>query len=69
MLPLLSDHGGRLERRLRSRDGQTEVHLVSFRSAERFTEYREDPRRAEHASWIERSGARVELYELSDVEG
>lgn len=67
ILPLLPDHGGRLDRRLRSHDGQTEVHLISFPSAERFGEYREDPRRAQHSAWMDASGARVELYELTDV--
>jgi hypothetical protein len=34
VLPLLSDHRGQLDRRLRSADEQTEVHLVSFPSAD-----------------------------------
>lgn len=68
VLPLLAGHGGRLERRLRAADGRTEVHLVSFPSPERFAAYRDDPRRAEHAHLLAESGARTELFELSDTD-
>jgi hypothetical protein len=73
VLPLLAEHGGRLERRLRSADGpdgsgdDVEVHVVSFPSPEGFTAYRGDPRRAEHAHLLEASGARTELLEMQDV--
>lgn len=67
VLPLLAGHGGRLERRLRSPDGRTEVHLVSFPSPERFAAYRDDPRRAEHANLLQESGAAIELFELRDA--
>ncbi len=30
VLPLLVRHGGRLDRRLRTADGRTEIHLLSF---------------------------------------
>jgi hypothetical protein len=67
VLPLLACHGGRLERRLRSSDGQTEVHLVSFPSVEDFNSYRDDARRAELQGLLQRSGAQVDLHELYDV--
>jgi hypothetical protein len=67
VLPLLSDHHGRLERRLRSADERTEVHLVSFPSAEHFESYRDDPRRAEQSHLLDEAHARIELYELIDV--
>ena len=67
VLPLLADHGGRLQRRLRSADRLTEVHLVWFPSPQRFAAYRDDPGRTEHAHLLARSGARTELLELSDV--
>jgi aminoglycoside 6'-N-acetyltransferase len=67
VLPLLAAHGGVLERRLRSEDGLTEVHLVSFASPDRFVRYRDDPRRLAEAPTLERSGARSELYELHDM--
>lgn len=45
VLPLLGRHGGRLERRLRTADGRTEVHLLSFPSRTGFDAYRADPAR------------------------
>ena len=68
VLPLLADHHGRLDRRLRSADGRTEVHLVSFPSADHFESYRSDPRRAERAHLLEAAHARIELYEVTDAE-
>ena len=67
VLPLLEDHDGRLERRLRSPDRLTEVHIVSFPSREAFRQYREDPRRGEHAHLLAESGAAVEVLEVDDV--
>jgi hypothetical protein len=67
VLSLLSDHQGRLDRRLRSADQRTEVHLVSFPSAEHFESYRSDPRRAEQSHLLDASQARIELYEVTDV--
>lgn len=46
VLPLLDRHGGRLERRLRTADGRTEVHLLSFPSRAGYDAYRADPERA-----------------------
>jgi hypothetical protein len=72
VLPLLADHGGRLERRLRGGagdgDGETEVHVVSFASTDGFAAYRADARRAEHAHLLEASGARLEVLEVEDVD-
>jgi len=67
VLPLLDGHGGRLERRLRSPDRLTEVHIVSFPSREAFAAYREDPRRGEHAHLLAESGVAVEVLEVDDV--
>jgi uncharacterized protein (DUF1330 family) len=69
VLPLLADHGGRLERRLRTAAGDIEVHVVSFASAEGFAAYRDDPRRAGHRVLLETSGAELELLEMTDVQG
>jgi hypothetical protein len=44
-LPLLAEHGGHLERRLRTLDDRLEAHLVSFASEEGLAAYRADPRR------------------------
>lgn len=67
VLPLLADHGGRLARRLRTPAGDAEVHIVEFASSDGFAAYRADPRRAEHAALLERSGARTEVLEVEDV--
>ena len=67
VLPLLADHHGRLDRRLRSADELTEVHLVSFPSPEHFESYRNDHRRAEQSHLLDEAHARIELYELTDV--
>jgi len=67
VLPLLARHGGVLERRLRSADQQTELHIVWFPSAEQFEGFRNDPRRAEHAALLHASAATTELLRLDDV--
>jgi hypothetical protein len=69
VLPLLTEHGGRLERRLRGAGGDVEVHVVSFDSAEAFAAYRADPRRERHAQLLAASGAQVEVLEVEDVGG
>jgi hypothetical protein len=67
VLPLLAEHGGVLQRRLRSGDGLVEIHVVCFPSAPAFARFREDPRRAQHAPELEASGAHIELLQLEDV--
>jgi Fe-S cluster biogenesis protein NfuA len=69
VLPLLAEHGGSLERRLRSADGTAEVHVISFSSAGAFAAYVADARRAEHAPLLARSGASVEVLEVQEVAG
>ena len=48
VLPLLARHGGRLERRLGTPEGTTEVHLVSFASEGDYRRYLDDPDRLSH---------------------
>ena len=55
VLPLLSEFGGLLERRLRNSDGTVEVHIVSFDSDRNFQSFRTDPRRASFAHQIGRA--------------
>jgi hypothetical protein len=69
VLPLLAEHGGTLERRLRSVDGATEIHVVSFASREALDSYRADPRRQERLDLLRESGATLELVEVLDVTG
>jgi hypothetical protein len=67
VLPLLAEHGGTLERRLRGADATVEVHLVRFRSDADFDAYRADTRRAALAGLLAESGAISELLMLTDV--
>lgn len=67
VLPLLSEFGGLLERRLRNSDGTIEVHIVSFDSDQNFQRFRSDPRRASLAHLIEASAARNEILAMTDV--
>ena len=46
MLALLGRHGGRLERRLRGTDGQTEVHVIRFDGRAGYESFLADPDRA-----------------------
>jgi hypothetical protein len=53
VLPLLRGHGGRLERRLRTDDALTEVHIVSFASQEGFQSYLADEQRQSHKGLLD----------------
>jgi hypothetical protein len=67
VLPLLAEHGGVLQRRLRSGDGLVEIHVLNFPSPAARARFREDPRRVQHAPELEASGARIEVLQLEDV--
>jgi uncharacterized protein (DUF1330 family) len=67
VLPLLAEHGGRLERRLRSTDETTEIHLVAFESEDGYRAYLDDPARI--AARVSLEGAEVDqrVLILTDV--
>ena len=67
VLPLLLEHNGRLERRLRNHDGTVEMHIVSFASEADFQNYRNDPRRTAQASLLKKSSAMMERLAMTDV--
>ncbi len=67
VLPLLPEHGGRLERRLRSDDGTVEVHIIRFAPAAGFESFRADPRRVAVADLLARSGATTEVMTMADA--
>lgn len=67
VLPLIAEHGGVLQRRLRTDDGRTEIHLVWFPSEAAFAAFRENPRRTRHAALMTEAGAATELLRLLDV--
>jgi len=68
VLPLLSEHGGALERRLRNGDGTIELHIVSFAKREALETFRADPKRLAAAPLLHKSWAAIELIELRDVD-
>ena len=68
VLPLLRRHGGRVERRLRTPDATTEVHLLSFDSEDAYRGYLADPERATHRALL--AGVQLDqrvVENLSDV--
>src|SRR5437870_6381294 len=67
VLPLLNEHGGRLQRRLQNEPGTVELHIVSFPSDVAFQKYRSDPRRTAAAPLLESSSAELELLSFRDV--
>ena len=67
VLPLLREHGGELQRQLRTADGLTEVHIIRFPSTARLDAYRADPRRLAHAGLFDASGAVGEGLMVTDV--
>ncbi len=67
VLPVMRAHGGRVERRLRGSDGQVEVHVLRFPSAEALDAYRADPGRAAVAHLFEQSGTTMHLQPVADL--
>ena len=67
VLPLLERHDGRLERRLRTADGQAEVHVLSFGSRAAYEAYSADPERRDHRAALEGLGLTQRLLEVVDV--
>lgn len=67
VLPLLPDHGGRLERRMRSADGTLEVHLLAFESPAALDRYRTDPRRVAAADLVRDAQLVLELTPVLPV--
>jgi hypothetical protein len=67
VLALLAEHGGEVQRRVRTGDGTVEIHLLSFATAEGFASYGQDPRRIEATEILRLSGALLEVLEVHDV--
>ena len=67
VLPLLERHGGRLERRLRTGDASTEVHLVSFTSQEGFESYLADEERQSHRGLLDGLDVAQRVLLVDDV--
>jgi uncharacterized protein (DUF1330 family) len=69
VLPLLGEHGGRLDRRLRSLDGTLEIHVLVFDSPHALERFRSDPRRAAVQPLLTAAAPQVELIEVVPVTG
>ncbi len=67
VLPLLKEHGGKLERRMRNDDGTVEMHIVSFRTQAGFDAYAQDFRRTSQTPMLEKSGAEIEVLPMTDA--
>jgi len=70
VLPLLTRHGGLLERRLRhvrEDGGWLEIHVVSFAAAGGLEAYRGDPDRARLQALVAGLKLTTTLLEVSDV--
>lgn len=68
-LALLGNHGARLEERLRSTDGQSEMHLLYFPDPEALNAFRADPDRAALQDMWRRCGASSVLTEMVRLPG
>lgn len=68
VLPLLARHGGRLDRRLRTADGRTEIHLLSFTDRAGYDAYLADPDRAAAGRLLDGLDLTRRLLEVTDVE-
>ena len=67
VLPLLPRHGGRLERRLRTGDALTEVHVVRFASQEGYESYLADEERRSHRRLLDGLDVVQRLLVVDDV--
>jgi len=68
VLPLLARHGGRLDRRLRTADGRTEIHLLSFADRAGYDAYVADPDRADAGRLLDGIEIRRRLLEVTEVD-
>jgi hypothetical protein len=67
VLPMLGRHDGRLERRLRTADGGTEVHVVSFGSRAGYDAYIADPERGRHRQLLHGVELTQRLLEVTEI--
>ncbi len=67
VLPLLARHGGRLERRLRTDDAHTEVHIVSFEAQSGYESYIADEERQAHRALLAAAKVTQRVLPVQDV--
>lgn len=68
VLPLLAQYGGHLERRLRTCDTFTEVHIVSFDSQAGYDAYIADEERQSHRQILEGIDITQRVLQVKDVD-
>jgi enamine deaminase RidA (YjgF/YER057c/UK114 family) len=68
VLPLLERHGGRLDRRLRTADGHTEIHVLSFADRSGYDAYVAEPDRAAARRVLDGLDIDRRLLEVTDVD-
>jgi hypothetical protein len=67
VLALLGDHGGTVERRMRTGDGASEVHIIVFASRSGFDAFLVDPRRLALRAEAGDAAPTTRVLEVSDV--
>ncbi|KKJ95527.1 hypothetical protein LQ51_26700 [Micromonospora sp. HK10] len=67
VLALLGRHGGRLERRLRTGDGGTEVHVIRFAARAGYDGFLVDPERVALRAELGDAAPRTQVLEVRDV--
>jgi len=67
VLDLLDRHGGLVERRMRSMDSATEVHIIRFRSRSGYESFMVDPDRLDYRTKIGDAVPTTRVLEVHDL--
>lgn len=67
VLGLLDRHGGSVERRMRSTDSPTEVHVIRFHSRAGYESFMADPDRLDYRDGIGDAAPTTRVLEVRDV--
>ncbi|NES14165.1 MULTISPECIES: hypothetical protein [Micromonospora] len=67
VLALLGRHGGRLERRLRTGNGRTEVHVIRFGGRAGYEAFLAEPERAALRAGLGDAAPTTQVLEVRDV--
>jgi uncharacterized protein (DUF1330 family) len=67
VLALLDQHGGSVERRLRSADSATEVHVIRFRSRAGYHSFMIDPARLAYRDELRHAAPTTRVIEVHDA--
>jgi hypothetical protein len=67
VLPLLSRHGGRLQRRVRAVDQSAELHIISFDSREGQEAFATDPSRLQLMRLLQGRLVRQRVFQVTEA--